>query len=226
MNNIKKLLVLFLLATIVYSCSKDDSVETYIGYEYFPTNVGHWIEYDVDSIIKDDFTGHSDTFHFQLREEIDSIFIDNSGAPTQRLERFKRQTLSDPWIIHKVWTSNLSNTTAQKVEDNIRYLKLVFPVSLFTNWDGNAFNTKDQADYEYTEVHQQKTVNGLNFDSSLTVIQIVDTNNLLSDVIEIEQYATQVGMIYKEQQHIERDFNFDTIVSAFVYIEKIRAYGN
>ena len=226
MKNLKLILGLFLLVTVFYSCSKDDSVETYIGYEYFPTNVGHWIEYDVDSIVKDDFFGHSDTFQFQIREEIDSIFIDNSGAPTQRLERYKRLTASDPWTIYRVWTSNINSTTAQKVEDNFRYVKLVFPVSLFTNWDGNTFNTKDRADYEYSEVHQPISINGVNFDSSLTVIQALDTNNLLSDVIEIEQYATNVGMIYKEQLYIEYDFVVDTPLNVSIYKEKIRSYGN
>lgn len=226
MKTLKTILGLFLLLTIIYSCSKDDPVETYIGYEYFPTNVGHWIEYDVDSIIKDDFNGRSDTFQFQIREEIDSIFIDNSGAPTQRLERYKRQTATDPWTIYRVWTSTINSTNAQKTEDNYRYIKLVFPVSLYANWDGNAFNTKNEAEYEYSEVHQLINVNGLNFDSSLTVIQALDTTNLLSDVIEIEQYATNVGMIYKEQLYIEYDFVVDTPLNVSIYKEKIRSYGN
>lgn len=212
---------------LLYSCSKDNSVVSNLGYSYFPTNVGHWVEYEVDSIVVDDFNQTIDTFQFQIREEIDSLFVDQSGELTQRLERYKRQTASDPWTIHKVWTSNRTNTMAQKTEDNFRFIKLVFPVNLFTKWNGNAFNTKDEAEYEYTEVHSPMSLGGLNFDSTLTVTQVIDTNGLISNVIELEKYAAQVGMIYKEQTDLEFDFSFqDSITGGFVYKETITGYGN
>ncbi|MBT8196235.1 MAG: hypothetical protein KJO64_07395 [Bacteroidia bacterium] len=217
---------LFIMA-LLYSCSKDNSVVTKLGYSYFPVNVGHWVEYEVDSIVVDDFNQTIDTFQFFIREEIDSLFIDQSGEPTQRLERYKRQTSSDPWTIHKIWTSNRTNTTAQKTEDNFRFIKLVFPINLFDDWDGNAFNTNNEAEYEYTEVHNTFSLNGLNFDSVLTVTQVIDTNGLISNVIEIEKYAAQVGMIYKEQTDLEFNFSFpDSITGGIVYKERITAYGN
>lgn len=180
-----------------YSCKKDVAPSLDVGYGYFPTNVGHWIIYDVVTIEHDAPVNKHDTAVFQIMEIIESTFSDNENRQTQRIERYIRSDSTLPWVIKDVWFSNLTASTAEKVEENVRFVKLIFPVLLGETWDGNNFNSQDIWNYEYTEVDMSYTINNLSFDSTVTVLQI-DEGNLIEKNYALEIYAKNVGMIYKE----------------------------
>jgi hypothetical protein len=181
------------------SCSKDNN--TIIngdpaGYVYFPIDTGHWVIYDYDSIVLSAFG--NDTFHFQVQEYIRSTFLDNSGNTTERIERYVKVSDTSDWRIVNVWTANLNSNDAEKVEDNVRFIKLAFPVQLNASWNGNALNSiYPPWSYTYTAIDQPMTIGSLSFDSTLTVLQI-DNSNLVLEQYSVEQYAKGVGMIYKE----------------------------
>lgn len=188
------------------SCKKDKPVPpTNFGYNYFPDNVGHYVIYNVDSIVVNQLMPQPiDTFKYQVKEVIDSIFTDGSGRPTQRILRYKRADSTQPWVIQKVWSGNLTTTTAERFEDNIRYVRLIFPVSVNATWNGNAFNTLGEMDYQYTAIDVPSSVNNVNFDSTLTVLQ--DSNiNLIQHQFYLEKYARNVGVIYKDLIDLEAD---------------------
>jgi hypothetical protein len=148
----KKLLFAFSFCCLfITSCKKDEPVYVDAGYDYFPVKIGHTLIYDVDSIVYDDFfvPTRIDTFRFQIREVIESQFTDNSGKPALRIERFKRTNDTLNWNIANVWVANLTATTAERVENNTRYLKLVFAARAGRTWDGNTYNTDDEQIYEY-----------------------------------------------------------------------------
>lgn len=192
------ILISFLFIT---SC-KDDSSETIdLGYTYFPVNIGHWVIYDVDSVVY----GTSDTtaYSYQIKEYIESAFTDNTGKLTQRIERYKRENDTLPWVITQVWTSNLSDLTAERVEDNQRYIKLIFPVRLNESWNANSYNNSPptSSETEYTSVDEPYSINSLSFDSTLTTEFIYNT--FISIDIAEEMYAKNVGLIYK------RFFDYD-----------------
>ncbi|MGD1844835.1 MAG: hypothetical protein ACFB10_05520 [Salibacteraceae bacterium] len=113
-----------------------------LGYDYFPVETGHWVEYKVDSIVYDPFNQSIDTFQFFLREEIAGEFQDLEGRSTLRIERFKRENDTLAWRLIDVWTANRTSTTAERVEENERIVKLSFPVRLNQQWNGNAFNLR------------------------------------------------------------------------------------
>ena len=85
-----QLLLLSGLIFNLYSCKKDSTIVLDAGYAYFPNKAGHYIIYDVDSIVHNDFKKTVDTFRFQLKEYIESVFYDNSGRPTLRIERYTK----------------------------------------------------------------------------------------------------------------------------------------
>lgn len=230
----KKIIPAFLLAFvfILNGCDCDDedssSAPTGLIYSYFPTNVGHEIIYDVSLITKDGFFGTSDTAIYQIKEVVESVFLDNQNRPTQRLERYKRDTPNDSWIIYDVWTSNLTATRVEKKEENVTFVKLVFPITANTNWNGNLLNTLDPQNYEYDNLHQADVVGGINFDSTLTVIQM-DEDNFIEIKYEVEKYAPGVGMIYKEHNYVEKDNTQPPlvgIISQRLYKETIISWTN
>jgi hypothetical protein len=191
--------VLFSVILIVaVSCKKEKSQGVNFEYNYFPNTVGKYVIYDVDSIYCSSFDYKIDTIRYQLKEIIQSIFLDNSGRPTQRIARYiKPYNDSAAWTLRNVWTANLATTDAERVENNVRYVKLIFPVVLNSSWNGNAFNTLGSANYNYTTVDQPKAIGTSYFDSVLTVSQI-NSATLISDSLYVEQYAKNVGLVYKE----------------------------
>jgi len=229
----KKITPVLLLAFvfILNGCKCDDNdvaPPSGLIYSYFPTNVGHEIIYDVSLITKDGFFGTSDTAIYQIKEVVESVFLDNQNRPTQRLERYKRDTPNDPWVINDVWTSNLTATRAEKKEENVTFVKLVFPITSSTNWNGNLLNTLDPQNYEYDNLHQPDVVGGINFDSTLTVIQM-DEDNFIEYSFEIEKYAPGIGLIFKEHNFVEKDNSQPPlvgIISQRLYKETIVSWSN
>ena len=226
-----KLSILALVVLIISSCKKDDPIQVDVGYGYFPTEIGAWIIYDVDSTVWDDFFSPSKetNYKYQIKEVIESSYIDVGGRVAYRWERYKRDSVGAPWVIKDVWAVNKTSSTAEKVEENVRYIRLIFPVKLSKIWDGNASNTLDEWDYQYTEVDAPGTVGGLSFDSTLTVLQQDFNPWIFYDFFE-EKYAKNVGLIYKKALHWEKpDANLDWDVDykgGYDYTFTINSYSN
>ncbi|MFH1321174.1 MAG: hypothetical protein ABII90_11040 [Bacteroidota bacterium] len=224
--------IFILFLCTLYSCKKDVAPPIDMGYGYFPTEIGKWIIYDVDSTVYDGFYDTVITYQYQIKEVVESTFIDNQGRETQRIERYKRLNSSLQWIIKDVWFSNRTTSTAEKVEENVRFIKLTFPVNLGNSWDGNSFNTMDEWNYEYTEVDAPCTINTLLFDSTATVLQIYE-ENLIEKQYYLEKYAKNVGLIYKELIDVadnssEIDFEkplMTRISTGVIFTMRINSYG-
>ncbi len=225
---------------LLSSCKKDSKAETVDLYRsYFPDWTGHYVDYQVDSIIKNDVNPALDTvYQEQVRELIQSVFYDNSNRPTLRIERYKKKYDSTvpysqiPWTLSDVWTANVTTTTAEKKEENQTFLKLVFPVNADQKWNGNSYNTMPSWDYRITSAHLPETINSLHFDSVATVTQ-TGANDLVEANHGMEKYAKNVGMIYKEVVMLQvqpKDINdippYDDTISVQYYRMKVIAYGN
>jgi len=208
MNKVFKVNICFAIAFIIalgcfiLSCKKDKEVLVAdIGYEYFPSKVGSFVIYQVDSLYYNDFTSTIDTFQFQIKEKIAENFIDLSKRPTQRIERFYRKNSTEGWVIKDVWFANITNNTAEKVEENIRFVKIVFPLKVEEEWDGNRFNNLGKQNYVLTKLNESFTLGSLNFDSIIQVFQAADSN-LIEKKIAYEIYAKNVGLVYKKNLSI------------------------
>jgi hypothetical protein len=238
--------VIILFACCVFSCKKEKQQAVDMGYSYFPDKVGNYIVYDVDSFYYNDFSDHVDTFKFQLKEKVESVFQDNQNRPTMRLERYVRfyDRLNPypliPWKLRNVWAANVTATTAEKVEENLRYTKLIFPVSSKSNWNGNIQNTDPPLNYSYAFADLPKTIGKFTFDSVLQVNQ-QDETNLISKKFYIEKYARHVGLAYKQVIDVQSQPDgvpdsllpiwiatpiMDRVDAGIQYIMTIHSYGH
>jgi hypothetical protein len=195
-----------LIALALFSCKKDKTPAVYLGYDYFPTNIGHWVIYNVDSMSYINLKW--DTLTYQVKEVVDS----KMGADTFRIARYKLDTATHNWVFQKYWKACLSATEALKDEDNTTFVKLIFPVKLGSTWNGGAFNAgvfwNDTA-FTYNSVNTPATINSTYFDSTLTVLQYTDQyTNRLSNQYFVEQYATNVGLIYKQIIYLKASTTF------------------
>ncbi|MBP9883823.1 MAG: hypothetical protein KBF32_10490 [Chitinophagales bacterium] len=201
--------VIFFLIVITSSC-QDSTVEPVpFDTSYFPLSTGKFIIYEVDSIVMSDFFNTTDTVHYQLMEAVDSAYTDAGGRQAFRIVRSRLDSLNGAWRIIDVWSANVTETTAEKVEENLRFIKLSFPVLLNKTWAGNSYiNTDsplvylDDWEYKYTDVNETFDTYAGTFDSVITVLQHEDIN-AIQTVFYQEKYAKQVGMIYKEEQNFE-----------------------
>ena len=197
----KKLVYIILIVSLFTNCKKEEKAEPInFHYNYIPTSVGTWTEYEVRAITHTS-TGAHDTTYYLLKEVVATEIEENE----YRLERFWRSNDTEPWIIKDVWTRKLNTTLFLQTEENISYSKLVFPVKVNQDWDGNAYNNQGELTYEYTNLHNSYNENNLNFDSTVTVVQQENTNAIEYQIAN-EVYAKNVGLIHKEK--IDLSINF------------------
>ena len=230
MKKILPLAFAALLPAVFSGCSDDSGGSSNPGslnYTYFPVNEGHELIYDAVLITRDPIQG-DDTSIYQIREVIDSTFTDNEGRPTQRLSRYHRNTPSDPWVIADVWTANLTSTRAEKKEENITYIKLIFPLQSGKTWNGHSLNSLGEMEYTYDWIDQPYSVNALPFDSTLRVQQANEDNFVYRDQDE-EIYAAGVGLIYRNQVYIVKDYTIPNQVGVKeqrLYTETLVSWTN
>ena len=217
---IKTSILLFILAFAFFlACNKREVEDTRIedfGYDYFPLEVGRSWEYEVDSIIYDPAVGGTavDSFRTFIREVVADTLLDNTGEALYRVERYYRRNDTLPWQAERVLTLSRDEQRATRVEDNLRFTKLVFPVRAGKFWDGNAFFDELRFvfvagesvqmfkgwQYRILEAGAPATVGSLEFEEVVTV-QNADNrylNNFLELRLATEQYARGVGLVYRE----------------------------
>jgi hypothetical protein len=204
--------VLLMVSIFLFSCKKEQTLPTPFNYAYYPLFKGKVMIYDADSIVYP-FQFTTDTSHyevqFQWMEVYDSLFIDNQGDSAYHIFRYTRSDSTQPWIWQNEYYTYLTKTTAERWENNFRFIKLTFPAQLFNSWQGNLFMNTDSPElsyfngwqYQYTSIDQPATINSITFDSTATVLQLADSTLLNKDYWE-EIYAKHVGLIYKREEQL------------------------
>ena len=187
-------IILFLI--IISSCKPINYVNEDYHSKYFPIELNQEKEFLVTNINHSSFG--KDTVTYYLKEVISEKFLNLEGDSAYRIERFWKIDSIDNYEIKDIWVANKSLNFAQLVEENIRFTKLIFPFDVNVVWDGNAFNNQQSQEYRIESINIPYNVNGLSFDSSITVIQ-----NYKSNLLEYENskeiYVIGVGLVYKEE---------------------------
>lgn len=208
-----------LLLSFLASCTeKTELLPLDADYAYFPAEEGFWVEYQIDTLQKD--KGFDDKFiSREVREVVGSSYTDGEGETAYRLLRYVRNTGSNtPWssIVPQVQSIRRTTATAERNDNNMRFIKLAFPLANYKNWSGNAYideeyyiddNKCNQVafyknwDYHIEKLHQKDTINEMIFDSTLTVVQ-QQYENFLQYTYSHEVYAKGVGLVYKSLQDL------------------------
>ena len=215
------LLILMSASLLIMAGCKQDMDSTKLSpylYDYAPVNTGHYVVYDVDSIVfrfVNPDSQYVDTIHYQIKELVQDTFYDNLGKLSYRLEISKRyDTTQSLNVVDRAWYSYISRNTYEKNEDDLRFIKLVFPPIVGQTWKGNSYlpasdTTSDTYQiyanwtYAYTAVNQPLSINGQHFDSTLVVTE-VDNENLIDRKLSRATYARHVGLIYKEWEILNK----------------------
>jgi hypothetical protein len=202
---LRSLLLYSVLILVFLSCKKDEYDNTYtpIGREYSNLEINTHFIYAVTEIVYDDFTNSIDTSDYQIKEYNESTFKDNLGREAVRVDRYKRNNDTADWIYQNTWYGVNDVQKFERVEDNIRYLKLSFPITIDAVWNSNSLNMENINTVYYGLMHRPYKLDTFSFDSVVSV----ETNPILNSFRERaykEIYAKHIGMIYKNYVYIDK----------------------
>ncbi len=209
MNTMSPFFALLAAIMLLSACGESyiDPADLDSGTEYYPVNEGHWVSYRLDSIIYDAFSDSVITLSSTIKEEIGERFVDEEGNDAVRINRYVLNEDAQSWEALGAWYATIYDDKLEKVEENLRFIKLIFPVNDGRAWAGNAKidmdipGTASLADWQYTyeDVGLSGAVEGQTYQDMLTVVQNdYGADNLIQRIYAKEQYARDVGLVYKE----------------------------
>lgn len=205
----RRVVILSALIVVLASCEKDEPATVVdLGLRYFPVEVGTYVDYVVDTVFVDEQGGFpifEETY--ELRELLADQFTDPEGRVSERIERFVKDSLGQ-WVIRDVWYQHRSAAVAERVEENVRRIRMVFKPDTRKKWDLNALNPLPELEMEYVSVDEPASINGFSFDSTV-VVNTTFTNNLVDTIINLERFAKGIGLV--EKVWVETNSQFDTL---------------
>ena len=202
--------VLLPALAVVVSCKKDQTFPPpALGEDYLPLQKGSWISYKADSIVWNDFYTpvKIDTFSYYIKMVVDSSFTDNEGRTSFVWRKYYR-TDTTSWEPVRNYTITKTAERVETYEENIRYIKMAFPVKNTTWWDLNAFNTFKATESYYDEYDIPLTINSKHYDSCATVIH-KNLETLVSKEYHKEVFAKHIGLVYKEITSLSKEVTSD-----------------
>ncbi len=191
-------------------------------YAYFPLQIGKYIVYQVDSVVYDFAQGGGtsrDSFRTFVREIVGDTLRDQTGLLLYRIERYERRHDTSAWALKSIGTAGRTATQAIRTEDNLRFLKLVFPLDRRSEWDGNLWIDENREieiagermrpfvnwEYEVDSIDVPAVAGAFAFDSTLLVTEI-DDKNIIERRLSRVRYAKNVGMVWREQWILDSQY--------------------
>jgi hypothetical protein len=184
------------------------------------------VEYEIYGFEYDDFFTpvKVDTIHYFLKEVIDSTFYDAELRPSFKILRYQRAANDTAvYQLSDVWYATKSAQRLEVVEENLRLIKLIFPVRFGAFWNGNALNTEPEQTYRLGYVNKPEMLSGMNFSSVVQVVQAYE-ENLIEKQFQEERYAKGVGLIYKKVLDVKTEVSGE-VRSGIDVSWKAIAYG-
>lgn len=196
-----------LFVLFVFGC--EHSPETFDhSTEYFRLKVGAYFIYDVDETQYNQITGDVQS-QYELKVTISDSALNQEGGYSYIFLRQKRKAGDTQWENLPTWAARTNNRQAIVTEENVPYVKLIFPMGNGVEWNGNAYNTLggDQScdadapcDLYVIQNFDSpfSPTEGTSFEHTATVIQNDNPDLIVKQDVRKEVYALDVGLIYKE----------------------------
>lgn len=215
MNLLKHSFALICVIFLFVSCGDDTILpvsEVDRGLEYHPIGVGKFWTYQVDSlVIINAGTSTRESTNY-IRESLKSSFLNPNGDTTYVLERAVGSSPLGPFSATDLWKLERTDDRLVRIEENLEFVKILFPIKEGTNWQGNQFDEQIEStvsqqkmrifkgwEYEVISDNEQAVIDGITYDSVLNIQQAK-----LSTFVELresnEYYAPNVGLIRREMQ--------------------------
>ena len=218
MNN-RHFLLILIIVVMAFGCGKQTETITVISAkELYPISVGKTFIYRLDSTVVATFGASLQKKSYLAKDSIESSFLDNQGRQSYRIFRYISDTLlSKPYQYSSTYYAVIDSNKIEYVDNNLRFITLVNPVSTNTTWAGNsAINTTTNSDnyylnnwqYKYQNIFEPYTVKKGNISNTVTILQQDESSGLNFDpnfyynkTYSTEVYAKEIGLIFKDFLH-------------------------
>lgn len=209
----KHLLGLLLLIAVFFSCQPDTTTvfDGSYGYNYYPLEVGKYWTYKVDSLVILNMDEKMESSSF-VKEEIVNTIITENGDTSYVLKRSVASEIDGNYTPTDVWKIDISLSSLIRVEENLRFMKLLFPIMLGEEWDGNLFDHKIETnvgqntiepyfEWSYAVLQDDRsiTLEGVDY-TGVVEVQQADHEDEINLRWSNELYAPNVGMIKREMR--------------------------
>jgi hypothetical protein len=189
--------------------------------EYFPLQVGKYITYRLDSTVPTQFGRDTTVRSYRARDVVEAQIVDGEGRTSYRIVRSLSNLAGTiPYTPSSTFAATPEKTDwIEYVDNNLRFMKLRFPIIEGFEWKGNSFidvtsinsQVRYLADwtYIYQNVGQPATINGKTYPNTVTILQrdeVVPPGPFNPQFFKqydysIEIYAQGIGLIYKNFDH-------------------------
>ncbi|MFN7119134.1 MAG: hypothetical protein ACK4TA_20215 [Saprospiraceae bacterium] len=213
---------LLLVILLITGCKEEtETIDNQEDYAYFPLEVGRYWVYEVDSLLVSPTTGGNkiDSTRSYLKDTLVEQFIANNGDTVYRAERYQRRNPGEPWQIAAVFTMSRNQEQAFRTEDNIRLVKLAFPLRRPDGWTSTAYvdpmttvtvNGNAIAPFNFwegrarvTDIGEPLTLGSLQFPETVTATYVNRNDIVIAYRFAQEVYAKGVGLVRKDWQILE-----------------------
>jgi hypothetical protein len=114
----------------------------------------------------------------------------------------------------------------EQVEEDLRYIKMIFPVEEEEEWNGNAFNTIEAWDYLYEAPETPRTFGTQSFDNTVNILQR-DVFNFVEYEKAFETYAYNVGLVRKYYAVLQiQNFDSTNVLRGDIIDQTVIGYGH
>lgn len=221
----KKIYFLLLLGLSIWAC-RNTGAEPETGYDYFPLEKGNYVIYDVTQI---DYVINQapDTSRFQIKERVGDSYTALDGQLSYRIERYRRESAQQVWAFDSLWTARRAIDRAIRVENNISFVKLVFPARTGQFWNPNILNTLDSTRSIVVNEGEAAKVGTQTYDKTLKV-QLQNKQTKVDTIIENETYAKTIGLISRDLTRVSTcipDCDIPKITYGIKYKQRIVSHG-
>lgn len=235
-------LALLPLLALFAACNKETEKPAAVSTDYFPVTKGHYVIYQTDSTLWDDFTRTVKRKSMQLRYTVTDTFHDLNQQVAYKMLVERRDSVNLPWDLNSVFYVLPGAGYLDYVQNNLRIRKLIYPVAQDKTWDGNSQIAISQPElqyfqgweYRYTDVAQPYS-NGLkSFENTVSIPQadMATGNDTLSPqdyadrTFSKEVYARGVGLVDRELEHWIYDRSTNQQFFRKGYAVRMRAVEN
>jgi hypothetical protein len=129
-----------------------------------------------------------------------------NGGTGQFVSRSFKRDENGEWETVNVWAVLKTNLDVQRVEENVRLVKLVFPPANNKTWNANLYNAGDTLEYSIASFNEPLSLEGTTYGQTLKVLK-EDEENAVEEIKRYDVYARNVGMVYSLSDSLNTQTN-------------------
>lgn len=198
---------------MLVGCQSREVLPKRSGHEFVPAQVGDYWEYGVTTTTFSAVNGQTNELSELRLDVVDQVIL--GGQVTFIVQRRTRPQGSTTWQAAETWSARVDQFQYVLQEGNVPFVKLQFPLVEGKTWDGNLLNTLGGTEicpdgtatcdtYNVTQLYQPFELPGIFlYDDTVTIVESDEDDPIIMKDLRKAVYAKEIGMVYREEIHLE-----------------------